>query len=161
MRSKHFYLAALLILLSFGCKKEENINPVVVQEPTKWELIPGHYNVYDTLGAFLYEMDIIPVQAGTQIDSFRFENFDGNFNFTTYQSSPANYPWNISIGSHDTLYDQNQNRWKIHSYLSENYNQYSNDTIRLHFEKTNINYYLEDLVPYYFCDCKQIAVKQN
>jgi hypothetical protein len=43
----------------------------------------------------------------------------------------------------------------------EYYNNFHNDTIPLRFQKTNINYYISDLTPYYACDCKQIAVKQH
>lgn len=136
--------------------------PVPEPEPTKWEMIAGHYKVYDTLGGFIYEMDLVHVPAidNDYVDSLRFENFDGNFGFTVYQSAPANYPMSISIGYHDTLYDAQQKRWKISSYLSDDNNQYIGDTVKLHFQKTNINYYWEDLTPYYSCDCKQIAVKQ-
>src|SRR5690606_24612816 len=114
------------------------------------------------MGVFLYEMDLVHVPAvdNDYVDSLRFENFDGEFTFTTKQEVFGNLPNYVAIGFNPILYDNQGNRWKIGSNLDEYYNNFRNDTIPLRFQKTNINYYLEDLVPYYACDCKQIAVKQ-
>lgn len=158
--SSLYLCTALTILLA--CKKDKVVPPCL-PEPTKWELISGGYKVYDTLGMFLYDLNIVHIyNEQDDIDSLRFENFDGEFSFTASQMSPApsNFPMLITIGSHDTLYDAQMNRWKLSAGVSESYNQLIEDTIRLRFQKTNINYYLQDLVPYFACDCKQIAVKQ-
>lgn len=135
----------------------------VTPEPTKWEKIAGHYKVYDTTGVYLYEMNIVHIHVNDQIDSLRFENFDGEFTFTVKQSSPnpSNYPNLVSIGFHNPLYDSNSKRWQLGGGAYAYYNSFHNDTIPLKFQKTNINYYISDLTPYYACDCKQIAVKQH
>nr|WP_294858082.1 hypothetical protein [uncultured Fluviicola sp.] len=161
---KYLTLIPTLIVgigLFFSCTKEKTPTVTPPPEPTKWEKIAGHYKVYDTTGVYLYEMDLIHVNE--QNDSLRFENFDGEFTFTVKQlyPSPANFPMCISIGGHDTLFDSNSKRWKLSAGISEEYNNFKNDTIRLNFQKTNINYYIEDVTPYYAYDCKQIAVKQH
>jgi hypothetical protein len=148
------------VILLLGCKKDKVPIPVPV-EPTKWELIEGEYKVYDTLGTFLYNMNIVHIYNELDdLDSLRFENFDGEFEFTTKQENFSNYPMYTAIGGGDTLYDSQMNRWKLYAGVSDDYNQLINDTIKLRFQKTNINYWIEDVVPYYACACKQIAVKQ-
>lgn len=154
----------ICIMLSVACKKDKTPISMPEPEPTKWEKIAGTYDVYDTTGVYLYELKLTPIfKENGIIDSLRFENFDGEFYFTTQQMYP--YPDNmqmvISIGVHNELYDNNNKRWKLGGALYEDYNNYINDTIRLRFQKTNINYWVEDAVPYYACDCKQIAVKQH
>ncbi len=145
----------------FSCTKEKTPTPVT-PEPTKWEKIAGHYKVYDTTGVYLYDMDLIHIHNNaTNRDSIRFENFDGEFTFTTKQLEASNLPMFVQIGGGDTLYDSNNKRWKLGAGISDYYNNWNNDTIPLRFQKTNINYYISDLTPYYACDCKQIAVKQH
>jgi hypothetical protein len=159
---KILYIGILTIIVA--CNKDKVEMPCSEPEPTKWELISGNYKVYDTLGAYLYDMNIVHVpNLSEELDSLRFENFDGEFVFTAKQlnTAPSNFPMHIKIGGADTLYDAQANRWKLSAGVSENYNQLINDTIRLRFQKTNINYWIEDAVPYYACDCKQIAVKQH
>ena len=69
----------------FSCKKEKTPTPVT-PEPTKWEKIAGHYKVYDPTGVYLYDLDLIHSHNNvTNRDSIRFENFDGEFTFTTKQ----------------------------------------------------------------------------
>lgn len=157
-------LAGVTMLLACSKDKTSVTEPVVL---TKWDIIPGHYKVYDTTGVYLYEMDLVHKTGfntfGLLEDSLVFQNFDGEFTFTSAQDTPppTNYPMSISIGGGDTLYDSSNKRWKLHGALWEDYNSFHNDTIRLRFQKTNINYWIEDVVPYYACDCKQIAVKQH
>jgi hypothetical protein len=154
-------IAVTVAIWIMGCKKEVPV--VTAPEPTKWDKITGTYKVYDTLGAYLYELNIvhIPHPENETIDSLRFENFDGEFTFTAIQTNASNYLMSVRIGSHDNLYDSNHKRWKLSGALFDDYNKFENDTIRLRFQKTNINYWVEDAVPYYACDCKQIAVKQH
>ena len=135
----------------------------VVEEPSKWEVIAGNYKVYDTLGAFLYDMNIVhvPNEVDEYVDSLRFENFDGEFMFTTKQSIWSSFPeYYITIGFHEPILDLTGNRWRVSSATDPTYNFLENDTIVLQFEKSNLQYYIQDLVPYFQCDCVQIAVKQ-
>jgi len=155
-------LAVLFILSS--CKKDKVPVPIL-EEPSKWEVIAGNYKVYDTLGTYLYDMKIVhvPNEQESTVDSLRFENFDGEFTFTWKQPTASNLPnLYMVFGYHDTLYDSQSKRWKI--LFDDTDPVYNNvlvdDTIRMNFGKTNINYYIEDLTPYFQCDCIQVAVKQ-
>ncbi|MFT5778161.1 MAG: hypothetical protein ACI837_001117 [Crocinitomicaceae bacterium] len=157
---KWIILIAFSVILLLACKKGKVPSPVPL-EPTKWELIAGEYKVYDTLGTFLYNMNIVHIYNEQEYsDSLRFDNLDGQFTFSAFQTSASNFEMSVSIGSHDTLFDSTNNRWKLYGGLYNDFNTFFNDTIKLRFQKTNINYWIEDVVPYYACDCKQIAVKQ-
>ena len=67
----------------------------------------------------------------------------------------------LQSGGGDTLFDSNNKRWKLNGWTLTYYNNWHNDTIPLRFQKTNINYWIQDATPYFSCDCKQIAVKQH
>ena len=66
------------IILCVACKKDKVPITMPEPEPTKWELIAGTYKVYDTLGTYLYDLNIshIPHPENETIDSLRFDNFD-------------------------------------------------------------------------------------
>jgi len=161
---KLLLLSILGFVLLISCKKDKVPVPVV-EEPSKWELIAGDYKVYDTLGTYLYDMKIVHVSnaADEYDDSLRFENFDGEFTFSQKQSNGTinNYPeFTFDIGIHNPVYDNMSKRWRIFGLTNEVNNALVNDTINLRFEKNNINYYIEDLTPFFQCDCIQVAVKQ-
>lgn len=156
---------SLFVLLIFSCKKKLiNHVDLNILEPSRWEIIPGKYKVFDTLGGYLYDMEII-YKAGDSIgnsfrDSLQFINMDGQYNFTYRQSNtvPNNYPkYYFSLGVFDPLIDTLGNRTFFFGISAA----LINDTIEMKFQKNNIKYYLHDAVPYYACDCKQIAVKQH
>ena len=160
--------SSLFILLFFtlgltSCRKDNVPEPIPL---TKWEKIAGTYKVYDTTGVFLYEMEIkhnLGVnQFGLTVDSLIFKNFDGGFNFSQYQNNASNSPETfMDIGVHNPITDTFGKRWYLFVPTDTNFNTLINDTIILRFEKDNILYYLEDLVPYYSEYIKQIAVKQH
>jgi len=156
------FVAGISFLMA--CTKKKTPIPIA-PEPTKWEKIAGHYKVYDTTGVYLYDMNLIHKtgvnQSGTEQDSLIYENFDNEFTFTALQVEFSSTPMYLRIGGGDPLYDSNNKRWKISSGISDYYNNWNNDTILLRFNKTNINYYIQDVTPYYACDCRQIAVKQH
>ena len=169
MKGGHTYfysnlLLMLLLVIFISCRKDKVQEPII-EEPTKWELISGDYKVYDTLGNYLYDMEIEHkvgfYENGNQIDSLIYTNFDDLFNFSQKQNSD-DLEDPIKMGSHNPIKDYSNNRWHLFGVLSKpEFNNFNNDTIILKFNKTNILYYLQDLVPYYECDCKQIAVKQH
>ena len=157
------WAVACIILSASSCKKEIKKIELPVP-PTKWERIAGTYKVYDTTGVYLYEMKISHSHnSAVNQDTLKFENFDGEFNISAVQSSSSQDPeYLIIYGHHPLVYDEDGKRWKILYSIDEVYNNVLlEDTIKMNFGKTNINYYLSDLTPYYSCDCKQVAVKQH
>ncbi len=158
-------LIAGIALAATSCEKEVK-GPDLPPFPTKWDFIAGTYKVYDTTGVYLYEMTLTHKigynQWGLEEDSLVFQNFDGEFDFTVKQEDFSDLPMYISLGMHNSLYDRQSKRWKLGGGIYDaQSNIFKADTIQFRFSKTNINYYLSDLTPYYACDCKQIAVKQH
>lgn len=168
-RIQHYLFIACILIFASACKKDKVPEPIPLPVPTKWDIIPGTYKVYDSTGTeYLYQMEIKHKIGyniyGIQEDSLTFENFDGEFTFTSHQVDASNYPeFFIRIGNQALLYDSEMHRWKILTAANDDfvYNVFHNDTINLIFRKTNINYYLVDNTPYFSGTCKQIAVKQH
>lgn len=160
MLNRFFLLVGITTLMACAKDKIPVEEPV---KPTKWELIEGDYKVYDTLGTFLYDMSINHLKSQfIDFDSLRFENLDNNFVFGEQQSFYTDLYINFfTFGHHSLLLDNAGNSWKMMEVGNLPYNNFQNDTIKLKFRITNINYYLSDLVPY--CDTTkiQIAVKQH
>ena len=153
-------------ILLVACKKDKVPLPIPVPEPTKWEKITGHYKVYDTLGVFMYEMDISysggTTAQGYPRDTLHFINFDNQYILSAHQSDFSNFPDMIRIGIHDPVIDTNNDRYRIFGYGPQNgFNNFVNDTIIFYFEKQNILYYIQDVTPYFYCKCKHVAVKQH
>jgi hypothetical protein len=168
MKVKLFFF--LVFWLLFSCTKDKTpVPPQPQEEPTKYEKIIGTYRVYDADFKFLYDLTITHSRtvtaSGYILDSLHYTDFDGQFSFSTLQSSPTNpESYYISIGYHNLLIDSLDNRWKIiFGYDSSGTfnNVFHNDTIKLIYRKTNINYWIEDAVPYLDTLIKQIAVKQH
>jgi hypothetical protein len=163
---KNSLLAILIAYTSISlvqCTKEK-VPIIQPMEPTKWEKISGDYKVYDTNEVYLYEMEISHFQStdqfGNPVDSLEFMNFDNNFTFKTQQDFYESMV--IQIVSPDPIKDNNNKSWELYGISPDSGdNEFISDTIRLKFNKNNFSYYLSDLVPYYFCVCKQVAIKQH
>lgn len=163
-------LLAVLFLLS--CSKEKKTIPVIPPRvPEQWEKFVGTYNVYDTLGVFLYNMNINHLsstyfQNGQKIDSLILINFNDTFNLKIdFNPASPGYENTFDIGSHDSIIDYNNKSWNI-STLSDDLstpmreNELINDSMIMYFRQTNIQYYINEAQPYYYCECKHVAVKQ-
>jgi hypothetical protein len=154
----------LLFLILYSCTKDKTPLPLEPPEPTKWELITGSYKVYDTTGFFLYNMSINYIHnPNNNTDTLAYQNLDNNFNVNSRQ---LNFGSNVSkyfitVGPKDTLFDKQNRKWKLLAIADTMFNTFKNDTIKLKFRITNINYWMLDAVPY--CDTTkiQIAVKQH
>ena len=167
MRLSIFPIAAPLLLASAllaSCKPEKVKPTEPTKEISKYDLIPGNYKMYDTLGNYLYEMKIVHTQEITNKpiprDSLTFINFFDKYSFTTPQSSgnASNLPkYSFQLGSKNLLIDTNGKRAGFFGYESH----FSNDSIYLNFKISNIKYYLSDMVPYFSKKEKQIGIKQH
>ncbi|NBR13827.1 MAG: hypothetical protein EBU01_04495 [Crocinitomicaceae bacterium] len=134
---------------------------------TKWEKIAGNYKVYDTLGSYLYDMEIIHIFNETiKKDTLIFKNLYNQFNLYSWQSYLPNNvnPFSISIGPEDPIFDKQNNRWDLFplgDYPTESFNVWKNDTIIMKYRLTNIKYWIEDATPYCYKIVKEVAVKQH
>ncbi|GAA0875874.1 hypothetical protein GCM10009118_22830 [Wandonia haliotis] len=156
-------LTVVGVLLLLACKKE--IAPITASIAEPWMKFIGEYKVYDTMGVYLYDMEIVHKEYsfpnGGHGDSIYLQNFDNNFNlsFTYTNQNPNDF---LPFGFYDSIKGITDNKtWQIYNEGGGNNNRLINDTLYLTFEKTNISYWMQDLVPYYHCICKQIAVKQH
>ena len=164
MLKRIFYIICFIVFIQFidGCKKDKVPYPEIVEQ-SKWEKLSGEYKVYDTLGNYLYDMNISHIHdSQNDTDSLHFENFDDNFDFSSKQLNFGSNvsPYFITIGPKDTIFDNEFKRWKILTLADTAYNTLINGTIKMKYRITNINYYLQDITPY--CDTIkiQLAVKQ-
>ncbi|MBE7441426.1 MAG: hypothetical protein KF732_01215 [Flavobacteriales bacterium] len=170
MKSVLFVILTVLFLSS--CSKEREAIPVTPPRiPEQWEKFIGFYKVYDTLGNYKYDMEIyhfkgVSAISSNMIDSILIQNFadtfDLKFQFSFHTPETVNF---LDIGFHDSIVDRNNKTcglWSLSDDLStsvkENY--LVNDTIIIYFKQTNIKYYINEAQPYYYCECKHVAVKQ-
>lgn len=160
------YLLATFVAGSFLCGSctKDKVPIIEPNEPTKWEKISGNYKVYDTLSNFLYDMSISHIHNEiNNSDSLHYQNLNDNFNFSSLQlnfgSGVSQYF--ITIGPIDTIYDKNNKKWKLFALADVAFNTLKNDSIKMKYRITNINYYLSELVPYCDTTIIQIAVKQH
>jgi len=162
-------LFILIIISLFSCSKKESISSESEIIPQQWEKFIGNYNVYDTLGNYLYNMDIkhdsvAHYSNGNRNDWLKLINFVDTFDLR-FVHSPSTFENDIDFGFHDSIVDYNNKSWNI-SALSDDLstpireNNLINDTIVLYFRQTNIKYYIPEAQPYYSCYCKHVAVKQ-
>ena len=169
-----FTIITFLALIVSSCKKDDDFVESN-QDLTKWEVkflkVSGNYKVYDTLFNYLYDMEIVHERTidsnGFPWDTLLYNNFNNAFNLRAHQmmneSWPTNWPeMRVKIGSYHPTVDFNGHSWQLYGFeelLTDNV--WNNDTINIHFKMNNIAYWPTDLVPYYECDCRQIAVRQN
>ncbi len=158
----------ILVFASIGCKKEKSNEPCNPAEPEQWEKFIGDYRVYDTVGTYLYNMDIDHFSGfntfGVEVDSIRIQNFADTFDLEFEFSFNLNKEY-LQIGVHHPVYDYNGKRWHVDGNWNppetpEEENTLVNDTILFWFTMDNIAFYIADTVPYYSCECKHVAVKQ-
>lgn len=159
----------IIFILIFGvilsCKKKSN-EPCPPQE--QWEKFVGEYNVYDTLGTFLFNAEISHYSSinefGVEVDSILIQNFadtmDLKFNFS-YDIN-INY---FNFNFHDSVVDYNNKSWHVSiiyddPITTELENVYQSGTMTLYFRMTNLPYYINESVPYFDCYCKHVYVKK-
>jgi hypothetical protein len=80
---KYFTPIFLIFVLIISCTKELTIT-TPFESPKVWEKFIGKYKVYDTLGGYLYEMEIKHYSAyqdanGNPFDSLLIKNFANKF----------------------------------------------------------------------------------
>ena len=153
----------------FSCKKEIKTDETITPAP-KWERFVGDYNVYDTSSSYLYSMSISHFSGvnkfGAIVDTLFFQNFIDKFDLEVEFYENTLNKNTLNYGFYDSVPDKRGKHWFIGSEFDDLStfkveNTLINDTIILYYKLTNIKYYFDEGEPYYFCECKQIAVKQN
>ena len=118
----------------------------------------------------LYEF--VPFQQSPQyepIDTLIIMNFADTFDLR-FQYIPNYIDLTLSkeflnIQVHDSLVDYNGKMWFLStlgddSTTEKDENVLKNDTIIFYFKMDNIKFYINEAQPYYYCECKHVAVKQ-
>ena len=161
MKSLISYFALSLFVLNSCTKDKVSLPP----EPTKWEKIAGNYKVYDTLGMYLYDMELVHTyNVALNEDTLIYFNLHNQFNLFSRQPfiPPSSDPFRVKIGPEDPISDKYNKRWQLITYgQSDGCNIWKNDTIIMKFGLTNIKYWIEDATPYLDTIIKQVAVKQH
>ena len=147
-----------------SCSKDKTPLPPPPEEPEVWEKFIGNYNVYDTNGNYLYQMEIENFYHDDYVDSLIITNFNQNFDLK-FQFQLTTDEEFLNIGFHDSIKGYDDKTWQITSKFDDLStpvleNRLSKDTMIFYFKQTNIQYWITEGVPYFFCECKQVAVKQ-
>jgi hypothetical protein len=145
----------------FSCKKETIANePPYIEQ--WWDEYYGTYTVFDTLNDVTYEMEINQIERyyeGISIrDSLIVKNVSNRFDVRRYFEQGITYIGGISLGIHHPIVDSDGNSWAFTPDLRKKGNS---DTLELRYTLSNIAYYMEDGVPYYACECVDLAVKNE
>lgn len=157
-----FLFFLILILVVFSCTKDK----VPVNDPIPIaQRISGTYNVYDTLGVYLYSMSLTYKQRSDYKDSLLIENIDNEFYYINKQIYVDNeiveFKY-IRLSSPFPTKDKNNKSWTLYDLSNGKYdNIWRNDTIRMCFRKHNTPWWPLEAVPYLDTIIKQIAVKQH
>ncbi|MGB1041574.1 MAG: hypothetical protein ACPGVD_11925, partial [Flavobacteriales bacterium] len=119
---KNYFYIWILISGIFACKKDEPpINCDVESIPT-WQRFEGEYKVYDTVGNFLYEMEITHFtginNSGNEVDSFLIENFIDTFDFKVHYSLKSNLNF-FDYGVNDSIPDQQGKHWFLDVFFND------------------------------------------
>jgi hypothetical protein len=161
-----------IVILVLGCSKEKQITPIQDIEPIdQWKKFIGNYKVYDTVGNYMYNMEIAhysttPYPNGHKLDSLIIINFADTFDLKfAYSLNSSGYENYLDIGFNDSVVDYNAKMWWVGRISDDTStvvkeNRLINDTIILYFEQDNIKFYINEAQPYYRCECKHVAVKQ-
>ena len=156
--SKFLLFFAIAVLVLSACRKEEKCptnEPAAVDGRDRFV---GTYSVYNLAGTYLYSMTISKFGSGGR-DSLLLSNIADTFDLRVLHERyfTTNY---LGIGLNFPALDQAGNRWAFFGSSGETgLNTLMNDSIRLGFTMDNIAFYFEDGVPFYSCECRQIAVK--
>lgn len=162
-----YYISFFILCLLFSCSKDKV--PIPIATPDKpWEKFEGKYKVYDTMGNYLFDSEIINHEiynsSGVLIDTIKILNFANSFDlqFKFIKTTSNNY---LNFGFHDPIKDYNNKTWGItiipdDTNTVELENRLVNNRMTLYFRKTNIMYWMNESVPYVYENVKHVYVKQ-
>jgi hypothetical protein len=158
-------LFIILLWLAFafavaGCRRDEAADPATPSTPVDGrDKFVGTYQVFDTLGVYLYEMQVSKFGTGGR-DSLLLTNYADTFDLKVLHESYWNQDF-LQIGAFFPAIDRAGHSWALFGAPGlDGSNVLVNDTIPLKFTMDNIAFYWTEGMPYFSCVCNQIAVKQ-
>ncbi len=164
MRKCLFYFFSVFLI---SCSKDK-IPKIDSPQTEQWMKYIGNYKVYDTLGTFLYDAEIIHFSSfnefGVEVDSIVIQNFADKMNLKFEYSFKEN-DYYFDLRFHDSVSDYYGKSWHI-SRISDDpitpivENELHDDSMVLYFKMTNLPYYIYESVPYFDCNCKHVYKKQ-
>lgn len=152
-----FFVPVALFLT--GCKKEKECpdNPAVFDGRDQFV---GQYKVYDTLGTYLYSMEIMKA-SDTGKDSLFAANWGSRFDlFIRHEDGDlTNY---LSYNPPFPSVDHNGHRWAFFQDPDAAFssNLLIGDTLRMSYYISNIAFYVDDGVPFFEWNYREYGVKQ-
>lgn len=159
----------LIFISLFSCKPEPS-KPQPQPEPEQWEKFIGEYKVYDTLGNFLFDIDIQHFDTvnfkNSEVDCMIINNFANKFQLR-FQYGYVNEGLTfLDFGFHQPAYDKNGKRWHLTRKSDDpttivKENSLVNDTLVFYYDLNNLLYHNKDSIPYFECYCRDVAVKQK
>lgn len=157
------YNSIIMMFLLLSCKKN-----IVDDYPSEagCEKFAGEYLMYDPFSDTSYIMTIEckPEEKNIEKDTLTFKNYGNRFNFkmgTSYALNDVTAFGSIII---QPLLDHEGNRWTFSNVGYEGpddrLNRLVGDSLYINFSIDNALYYLEDSIPYYYCnDCSNYGIK--
>ena len=153
-----------LLIVCFGfisCKKE-----IIPDEPPYieqwWDDYYGTYTVFDTANDLTYQMEIKQIaryfDGSLFRDSMNNQNIGNKFDLKILTIQNIIYLNFLDFGIIQPMFDKNGKRWTFSGALVQ---KDDNDTLELKYTLSNIAYYMEDGVPYYACECVDLAIKNE
>jgi len=147
------------LLMLPACRKDDaNCPEPPVAVADERDLFVGSYYVYDTVGTYLYSMNIMKFGTGGR-DSLFIQNYADTFDLKVlHERYWSNRYLGVSVFP---AVDQAGHSWALFgASIEDGSNVLTNDTIPLKFIMDNIAFYWQEGVPYFSCVWKQVAVKQ-
>lgn len=157
------YVALLLVasmVCSYGCKRDVMAPGPSVPVDGRQKFV-GMYDVYDTIGNWLYEMAIIKHNGNGTYDSLFINGWGGEFDFYIQhdKEDASNY---LNLFGWFGIVDHSGHRWALfREYDTLFNNTLVADTIRMSYLKDNIAFYVADGVPYFRQSYREYAVKRE
>jgi hypothetical protein len=147
------HVASVSIILSIVSCKEAPQEPPPPPDPR--DELTGIFEMTKLENGQVYLMKVEKMgELCNWCDSLRYTNYGDMFNFENIRI-PYLY-WNnyLNIGIHSPITDKYGRRWQLscdgYNLPPDNYNMILNDSLKIRFKISNVQYYLEDGVPRVF-----------
>ena len=138
-----------LVLLSASCNDEGTPLP-----PDPRDKLTGVFEMTKLENGQTYTMKVKKVGelCNNFCDSLKYTNYGDLFSFTKVRT-PSSFDTLLNIGITNPAVDKNSNRWILSPHGNANppynHNVIYNDSIKITFKISNVQYYQEDGIPFW------------